>query len=74
MQLITVEQDEFGRWAFVARNGDVQIGWCTQGDEGWFVEDTDCNRLTGPFRAFADAVASGEIVLAHLAGESNPGW
>lgn len=71
---ISMEKVEPGLWAFVAVNGDVQIGWCRQASEGWYVEDTDYNCLGGPYQTRKLAEQAGAILLSHLAGSSRPGW
>jgi hypothetical protein len=47
---IVLERVEEGLWAFVAEDGDVQIGWCRKTAEGWSVEDMDSNRLAAPLK------------------------
>lgn len=71
---ISIEKAEPGLWAFVAVNGDVQIGWCRQAADGWHVEDMDGKRLGGPFKTRKLAEQAGVALLSHLAGSSNPGW
>jgi two-component sensor histidine kinase len=72
-QPITIERTEAGVYAFIAVNGDVQIGWCRKAHDGWCVEDTDNKRIGGPFKTLKDAKEAGFQLLRHLAGESNPG-
>lgn len=50
-------------WAFVAVNGDVQIGWCRQASDGWRVEDMDGKRLAGPFKTRKLAEQAGVALL-----------
>lgn len=72
---ISLERLEAGLWAFIAVNGDVQIGWCRKTSQGWFVEDSDqCQQLAGPFKTRALAEEAGRKVLADQAGAWNPGW
>jgi hypothetical protein len=71
---ISLEKCEAGLWAFVAINGDVQIGWCRKTPQGWQVEDMDCKCLCGPFKSLDQAKQAGTKALAHLAGVGNPGW
>ncbi|MRG54199.1 hypothetical protein GF108_01200 [Phyllobacterium sp. SYP-B3895] len=71
---ISLEKAEPGLWGFVAVNGDVQIGWCRQASDGWYVEGMDGKRLGGPFKTRKLAEQAGAALLARLAGSSNPGW
>ena len=73
-QLIAVERVESDLWAFVAVNGDVQVGWCRRTRDGWWVEDMDENRLAGPFEDRDEAERVGTIELSDLGGAANPGW
>jgi hypothetical protein len=68
-----MEKCEAGLWAFVAVNGDVQIGWCRKTGEGWQIEDLDCKHLSGPFKNLAQAKQAGLTALAYLSGAGNPG-
>lgn len=70
---ITIKKAEAGVYCFIAANGDVQIGWCRKMNDGWWVEDTDCKRIGGPFATLKDTKEAGFQLLSHLAGESNPG-
>jgi hypothetical protein len=70
---ISIEKCKADLWAFVAANGDVQIGWCRKTGEGWQVEDMDCKRLSGPFKDLAKAKQVGLTALANLSGAGNPG-
>lgn len=71
---ISLERFEAGLWAFVAVNGDVQIGWCRKTRQGWQVEGMDCRCLAGPFKTLDQAQRAGLNELSHLSGSSNPGW
>jgi hypothetical protein len=71
---IALEKFETGRHAFIAVNGDVQIGWCAKDKSNWYIEDMDGLRLAGPFRTIEEASKASSQVLARFAGESNPGW
>ena len=61
-------------WAFVAANGDVQIGWCRKTSGGWQVEDMDCKCLSGPFKRLDQAKRAGVVALGRLSSAPNPGW
>jgi hypothetical protein len=74
LQPVSMEKCEAGLWAFVAVNGDVQIGWCRKTGEGWQVGDMDCKHLSGPFKDLAQAKQAGLVALAHLSGAGNPGY
>jgi hypothetical protein len=72
---IALRRFEAGRHAFLALNGDVQIGWCfRESPRAWIVTDVDDNRLAGPFPTLAEAEEAGIKVLQPWGGASNPGW
>lgn len=71
---LILERVERGLWAFVAINGDVQVGWCRKFENGWWIEDMDGKRIGGPCKNRDHAEVLGVERLAHLSGESNPGW
>jgi len=71
---IALEKCGAGLWAFVAVNGDVQIGWCRRTARGWQVEDMDCKVLSGHFKHLDQAKRAGVEVLAPESGDANPGW
>jgi hypothetical protein len=65
---------EAGRHAVVAVAGDVQIGWCTKRNAGWYIEDMDGENLAGPFHTLRAASKVADKVLARFAAASNPDW
>jgi len=71
---IVLEMSRGGLGAFVAVNGDVQLGWCRRTARGWQVEDMDCNVLSGPFKHLDQAKRAGVEALAPDSGAGNPGW
>ena len=71
---IALEMSRAGLGAFVAVNGDVQIGWCRRTARGWQVEDMDCNVLSGPFKHLDQAKRAGLDALAPEHSAENPGW
>jgi hypothetical protein len=74
VQAISMEECGAGLWAFVAVNGDVQIGWCRKTSDGWQVEDMGGKYLSQPFKDLAQAKQAGLTALAYLSGSGNPGW
>jgi hypothetical protein len=55
---IALERFEAGRHAFIALNGDVQIGWCVKCKAKWYIEDMDGQVLAGPFPTLRVAESS----------------
>lgn len=71
---INAEKITANEFAFVAVNGDVQIGWCRMEANGWNVRDMDEMHLSGPFKDAMEAISAGKEALSDEGGASNPGW
>jgi hypothetical protein len=64
------EHDAYG---IIAVAGDVQVGWCRRYQGGWCLLNMDEELMDGPFADLQAAETACPLLLAHLAGASNPG-